>query len=633
MSRRSSSPRPTLQAAAFTALPLGRVRPRGWLLAQCRLQADGLTGHLEEVWPDLGPNNMWLGGDREGWERGPYYLDGLVPLAHLLGDARLMRMAQRWLDSILAMQNADGWIGPVHAPFFRPYDHWPVTIVLKVLIQHHDATGDARVIPLMTRFAACLRRTLGERPLFDWAQYRWADLVLCLHWLYAQTGDAWLLEVTAELSRQGFDWVGHFAAFPYPTKTPRDACSLATHVVNNAMAIKTGAVWWRQSGGAADRDAVQQAIAVLDAHHGQVTGVFSGDEHLAGHDPSQGTELCAVVEYLFSLETGLAILGDPQFGDRLERIAYNALPATFTPDMWAHQYDQQVNQVLCSVAERQWTTNTDTSNIYGLEPNYGCCTANYHQGWPKLVTSLWMATPDRGLAAVAYGPCEVRAQVADGVEVTIIEDTDYPFRDAIRCTLRTPTPVRFPLRLRIPEWATRAAVRVGSAHLDRAAAGTFHVIDRTWHDGDTLELTLPMDLRVERRFHNAASILRGPLVLALRMGEEFRLLSGAPPHGDWEVHPTTPWNYGLVLHGGPASFSLREHAVGAVPFSPACRTGGANGAGTPGPAVDDGAEFGGTAAAEPGPQHRTDRDGRTDSVRLHQPADRGVPGGGEGRIT
>ena len=569
MSRRSLSHRSALQAPAFTALPLGRVRPRGWLLAQCRLQADGLTGHIEEFWPDLGPNNMWLGGNSEGWERGPYYLDGLVPLAHLLGDARLTRMAQRWLDAILGMQDADGWIGPVHAPFFRPYDHWPVTIVLKVLIQHHEATGDPRVVPTMTRFAAYLRRTLGERPLFDWAQYRWADLVLCLHWLYTQTGDAWLLDVSAELSRQGFDWVGHYAAFPYTTKTPRDACSLATHVVNNAMALKTGAVWWRQSGGTADRDAVRQAIAVLDAHHGQVTGVFSGDEHLAGTDPSQGTELCAVVEYLFSLEECLAILGDPHLGDRLERIAYNALPATFTPDMWAHQYDQQVNQALCSVAERQWTTNTDTSNIYGLEPNYGCCTANYHQGWPKLVKSLWMATPDRGLAAVAYGPCEVHTQVADGVDVTIVEDTDYPFRDAIRVTLRTPTSVRFPLRLRIPEWATNAAVRVGDGPIDSAAAGTFHVVDRTWHDGDTLELELPMDLRIERRFHNAASILRGPLVLALRMGEEFRLLTGQPPQGDWEVHPTTPWNYGLVLHGGPASFSLREHPVGAVPFAPA----------------------------------------------------------------
>ena len=69
--------------------------------------------------------------------------------------------------------------------------------------------------------------------------------------------------------------------------------------------------------------------------------------------------------------------------------------------MWAHQYDQQANQVLCTVAKRHWTHQRRDSNLYGLEPNFGCCTANMHQGWPKFVAHLWMATPDEGLAAVA----------------------------------------------------------------------------------------------------------------------------------------------------------------------------------------------------------------------------------------
>src|SRR5919198_240212 len=196
-------------------------------------------------------------------------------------------------------------------------------------------------------------------------------------------------------------------------------------------------IWWQQSGNPADRQAVYPALENLDRYHGQVTGVFSGDEHYAGKDPTQGTELCAVVEYMFSLEVLLSILGDAALGDRLERIAYNALPAANTPDFWAHQYDQQVNQVLCSVAPRHWTNNGPDSNIFGLEPNYGCCTANLHQGWPKLAASLWMATPGDGLAAVAYAPSEVTARADEGVEVRIVEETEYPFRDMIRLTLQT----------------------------------------------------------------------------------------------------------------------------------------------------------------------------------------------------
>src|ERR1051325_10759965 len=75
--------RAPLQPGAFQPLPLTSVMPKGWLLDQLRLQAQGLSGHLDEFWPDLGPNSAWLGGSGEGWERGPYFLDGLVPLAYL----------------------------------------------------------------------------------------------------------------------------------------------------------------------------------------------------------------------------------------------------------------------------------------------------------------------------------------------------------------------------------------------------------------------------------------------------------------------------------------------------------------------------------------------------------------------
>jgi hypothetical protein len=242
--------------------------------------------------------------------------------------------------------------------------------------------------------------------------------------------------------------------------------------------------------------------------------------------------------------------------------------------MWAHQYDQQANQVVCKLApdgERIYTNNGAAANLFGLEPNFGCCTANMHQGWPKLVASLWMATPDRGLAAIAYGPCEVRAEVGDGTTVTIVEETEYPFREQIRFTIQAPGPVHFPLQLRIPAWASRAMVQIGSDAPQPAAAGAFHVIERTWYPGDTVTLTLPMEVRLERRFRNALVVHRGPLVFSLKIGEEFRHLRGELPHADWEVYPTTPWNYGLALTGHPApaeAFAVREALLGPVPFAP-----------------------------------------------------------------
>ena len=148
-------------------------------------------------------------------------------------------------------------------------------------------------------------------------------------------------------------------------------------------------------------------LEILDRYHGQATGIFTCDEHLAGRSPSQGTELCTVVEAMYSLEVAAAIIGDARLGDRLEMLAFNALPATFKKDMTAHQYDQQCNQVVCTAAgEHVYVSNEADSNLYGLEPNFGCCTANMHQGWPKFASHLWMKSAGR--RAGGHRLCTVR---------------------------------------------------------------------------------------------------------------------------------------------------------------------------------------------------------------------------------
>ena len=86
--RRPSRIAPRLLQAPFTFSRSGSIRPSGWLEEQFRIQANGLSGHLDETWADVGPNSGWLGGTGESWERGPYFLDGLIPLAYLLDDRR-----------------------------------------------------------------------------------------------------------------------------------------------------------------------------------------------------------------------------------------------------------------------------------------------------------------------------------------------------------------------------------------------------------------------------------------------------------------------------------------------------------------------------------------------------------------
>lgn len=572
--------RAPLAANAFYFLPLGCIQPRGWLQTQLRIQADGLGGHLDETWADVGPNSGWLGGSGESWERGPYFVDGLLPLAYLLDDTRLKGKAQRYIDWTLNNQWANGMFGPRSND-----DWWPRIVMLKALTQYQELTGDPSVIPFMRRYFAYQLSELPNRRLRDWGKFRWQDEVVSVLWLYNRVGDANLLVLARLLHQQGYDWPADFSDFKYTTRITSDYLklnqggglkdlALATHGVNNGQAIKTGPVWSQISGSDDDRRAALRMIAELDKYHGLPNGMFSCDEHFAGLNPSQGSELCTVVEYMYSLEQSLSIVGDPALGDRLEKLAFNALPGAFSDDMWAHQYNQEPNQVECSLHREPWTTDGPESNLYGLEPNFGCCTANFHQGWPKFTNSLFMLScaqggnSNDGLVAVAYAPCEVSTTLR-GNAVRITEETDYPFRGTVRMIVTTASPMAFPIQFRIPGWAEGASIMVNGLAQPAPGAATFAVVDRKWNSGDTVELDFPLQPRISRWFNNSVAVERGPLVFSYGIGEDWLKLRDRGMTADWQIYPTTQWNYGLDLQpASPSrSISVTENEISDGPFT------------------------------------------------------------------
>ncbi|MBV8673039.1 MAG: glycoside hydrolase family 127 protein, partial [Acidobacteriaceae bacterium] len=258
--------------------------------------------------------------------------------------------------------------------------------------------------------------------------------------------------------------------------------------------------------------------------------------------------------------------GDPALGDRLEKLAFNALPGAFTDDMWAHQYNQEPNQVESSLHRRPWTTDGPESNLYGLEPNFGCCTANFHQGWPKFAASLWMASADDGLVAAAYSPCNVRTQLR-GIDVKIREETEYPFRGTVRIIVDPASRASFPLRLRIPSWAAGTSIRVNGQTIQAPEAGTFAKVDRTWKAGDVVELTMPLRPRLLRGYNSSVSIERGPLVFSFPIGEDWVKLRDRRMTNDWQVFPASQWNYALAVEKNIADSPGSEDPIGTRPFA------------------------------------------------------------------
>lgn len=563
-----------LQETAFQPLPTTEIRPGGWLRRQLRLQADSLSGALDRFWPDI-RDSRWFGGEAEGWERAPYWLDGVVPMAYLLGDAELIANVQARLEAILSMQGEDGWLGPRDEGTGRQggvehYDIWGLFLMLKVLLEYEQACPDPRIEPAVE---ACLRRIeahIDPCPIFNWAMFRWFEPLLAIYWLHERRPQDWLPRLAIKLRAQGFDWQAYFERWPETGPTALGRWNYMSHIVNNAMALKAGALFWRLSGEEGDRRAHHAMWEALDRHHGMATGMFTGDECLAGTDPRRGTELCAVVDAAWSQEVLMGLLGEPEQADRLEQLIYNCLPATFSPDMWSHQYLQQSNQIECSIREgRPWNSNGPDANIFGLEPNFGCCTSNLSQGWTKFIRHLWMRRAGGGLAALGWGPCRVATEVG-GVALRVEVETDYPFREEIKIRLETEGTLCFPLWLRVPGWCTAPQLRVDGEAVAIEPGPGFARLEREWSGTAELELRLPMAWRWLERPGGARALARGPLIFSLALDEEWRavhteLPHREPPHGDWEVLPTSPWNYALEAETVP---ELEELELGEHPFRP-----------------------------------------------------------------
>jgi hypothetical protein len=426
--------RPPLVQKSFIQLPLVAIKPRGWLYKQCRLAADGMTGHLDTLYPEvMGPRNGWLGGDGDGWERGPYWIDGLVPLAYILDDKELIKKAKKWIEWSLKSLKPSGYFGPEpfeEKPEPEPglqktnrEDWWPHMIMLKALQSYFSATGDERVIELMTKYFHYQLKTLPEKPLDHWtiwAKTRGGENLSSIYWLYNRTGDKFLLDLAQILHKQTTPWIDLFLNGDLIIKSNSLWKSewFCIHGVNLAMAIKEPTIYYQQAKEEKYLKASKKAFQDLNEFHGQPQGMFGNDELLHGTGATQGTELCTVVEFMFSLENLIQITGDIEYADHLEKVAYNALPTHIKDDFSTRQYYQLPNQIIINRTNRNFITpHFGTDICYGLLTGYPCCTCNLHQGWPKFVRNLWYATSDSGAAALVYAPSEVSMKVGDEVKV------------------------------------------------------------------------------------------------------------------------------------------------------------------------------------------------------------------------
>lgn len=530
------------------------IKPKGWLRRQLEIQAKGLSGNLDKIWPDV-RDSAWIGGDREGWERVPYWLDGFVPLAYLLEDEDMIARAEKYIDSIIASQRGDGWICPCADSERAAYDTWAVQLITKTLKVYYDCSGDERIpsvlYSVLKNYYELLKN--GKIKLFEWGKFRWYECFIALNFLYERYDEAWIRELARILKEQGAD----YGEYTERWKRYLNCWTFETHIVNIAMMLKAEAVSCDVLG-ESYTDKAHKLYDVLSTYNGTPVELFTGDECLAGLSPIRGTELCSVVEQMYSYELLYAYTGDKDWAEKLEIIAFNALPATISDDMWTHQYDQMSNQIACErfPGKPLFGTNGESSHLFGLEPNYGCCTANFNQGWPKFAMSAFMYNGDTVINSIML-PSELNC---GGKHIRL--ETEYPFKNEMKYTVRSDRDFTF--KIRVPSFAENLTVNGEKSQGDML---TFDI-----KADSEVEIAVSFDVApcFKPRPYGLNTVQCGSLVFSVPIGFEKKMheyesdgVERKFPYCDYELIPTGDYNYAYC----DKTLETVRREVDEIPFS------------------------------------------------------------------
>ena len=392
----------------------------------------------------------------------------------------------------------------------------------------------------------------GTIKLFDWGKFRWFETFISINFIYEKYGEDWIKDLASIIKKQGFDYNTAIDKW----KKPSHVWKLKTHIVNLAMMLKSEAVSFELLG-EEYTDNAEKLREILDRFNGTAFEGFTGDEVLSGLDPSKGTECCAVVEQMYSYEEIFAHTGDNKWAERLEVLGFNALPATLAEDMWTHQYVQQVNQIACqkTMIMAPWSTNGPYAHTFGLEPNFGCCTANFNQGWPKFAISAFMHRDNTIINSVML-PSVLSI---DGITIRLT--TDYPFKNKMHYNINSVK--NFEFIIRIPSFAKN--LRVNGENTESKD------VKLSIKAGNTeIELEFETVPYLKKRPEDLYVLRMGSLLFSVPVAYDKIMREYSKkgverkfPYCDYQFVPKTPWNYAY----SDTDFDICYNEISEIPFS------------------------------------------------------------------
>ena len=526
------------------------MKAEGWMKEALTTQRNGLTGHIQvagapfdkEGWGDATQKKM----DRwEDFEQTGYWADGALRCGYLIDDPELTQRVKEWIDFQIDHPKEDGFIGP------ELHNLWPHVVFFRVIMAEYSRNPSPKIIKALSNHYknAARSQTLIKTggPEWDFNERTMLHIeMLC--WLYQQTNDAFFIEKAentykAFCSRKSPFTMQAFLSDEVPI----------VHSVSSFETLKIPVILYINTGKKEYLDAAIHGIQKVYKYHGLADGIPSGNEAHDGNMPNEVHETCCVSDAQWALGYFLQATGDVQWADLMEKICFNAAFSVVWKDFKSRQYYSSPNQVIAKNNSSfcMYVGGQDRM-AYRIAHGPACCNGNMNRMIPLFCSRQWMKKGDNGIVAAMYAPSSFTTKLKGSKnEITIQEETNYPFEETIRFRMKMKRSTPFSFWLRIPQWCKGASITVNGQAADIVCkAGTFVEVQRKFSDGDIIELKLPMKAKSVSMPYDGVAFERGPLVFSLNVKAQEEITETRELDGikfqSRILTPLSEWNYAPV---------------------------------------------------------------------------------------
>jgi uncharacterized protein len=535
----------------FQTLPFGSIKPTGWLAVQMQNDVDGFVGHLDQCVTDLINDPIYgdgrlhkhskakdLGnnkdGDTEGDEQYKWWnsetqsnwWDGYIRNVFLINDRKGIEKVNNYVKRILATQDEDGYIGIYDKELRYQFNSengelWSKATLYRGLLAYYECTKDEKVLIALKK---AVDNVIENYPIntsspfssgtnFNGGVSHGLTFTDVLDRMHYHTKDKKYLDYALFLYRD----------FSKTYQSEEDV--QLKNILNPDYKLKSHGVHTFEhlrplivANYATQNSELQQALEIYLKRLEKattITGGTIGDEWIAERtaDATEtGYEYCTLQEALDSYALMFQKSGNPQLGDRIENLFYNAAQGARNPNHSCIAYLKTDNSFEMMGTKNGKVEPNRKQTRYKYSPAHQdvavCCSPNAGRISPYFIQNSWMKENENTLVATLLMPNVVETTIADS-KITIENQTHYPNENTFQLKIQLDKAVAFKLKIRKPNW-----IKSVTTDEKYSLENGFIVINRKFKTNDVVRLSFQTEVVVKKDPNNAYYFSYGALVFA-----------------------------------------------------------------------------------------------------------------------